>query len=173
MTKRLGFFLTAIILAVLTLGCGQKAVSLPSPAAIVVTTDADLRFALKRTHDLLDLTVDVIIKAKRFEEALLADPNAAPFVKAIHGKFVAGADGVLVQIRKLAVEIDTKVVVTWEAVQARVKPLIDQLNDLLAITATKGISWKDALIGAVNILGPLLAPGLPHIGLDPLAAEGR
>jgi hypothetical protein len=155
-------FTVATLAGVFLVGCGQKAPQIPQPAAIVVTTDADLRFALKRAHDVLDLTVDNIIAAKRFEEKLLASPDAA-FVQTVHAGFVKGADDVLSQIRQLSIEIDTKALSNWAAVQARIKPIIDQLNALLSITTTKGFSWQDALGVAVNVLGPLLVPGVPHI----------
>ncbi len=162
---RLVYVLGALVLAVLLFsltGCGQKAPQIPTPTAIVVTTDADLRFALMRTHDVLSLTVDTIIAAKRFEEKLIATPDAPADVKALHGKFVAGANEVLAQIRKVAIEIDSKALTNWAAVQARIKPIVDQLNALLTVATVPGVSWKDALIGAFNILAPLLAPGVPR-----------
>jgi hypothetical protein len=165
--EKLTYF--AIIIAVVTLagifasGCGSKAPQIPAPAAIVVTTDADLRFALMRAHDVLDLTADTVIAAKRFEEKLIATPDAPTSITALHGKFVAGANDVLAQIRKVAVDIDSKAVTSWASVQARIKPIVDQINALLAITTTPGLSWKDALIGAFNILAPLLAPGVPRL----------
>jgi hypothetical protein len=171
---RLVYILGAMVLAVLVfsyIGCGQKAPQIPQPTAIVVTTDADLRFALLRTHDVLSLTVDTVIAAKRFEEKLIATPDAPAAVKTLHGKFVAGADDVLRQIRKIAVDIDTKALTSWAAVQARIQPIVDQLNAVLAIATTPGLSWRDAIGAAVNIVGPLLVPGLPHIGFEPAPVD--
>jgi predicted small lipoprotein YifL len=164
MKKALSVLVALILVIGFAQACGQKAPQIPAPAAIVVKTDTDYRFAIKRTHDVLDLTADMIIAAKRFEEKLVASPDAPPDVAKVHAAFGKGADDVLAQIKKLALDIDGKSLKTWAEVQARVKPLIDQLNALLKITATPGLSWKDAIFGAINILGPLFLPGMPHIG---------
>ena len=156
MKVRFTLIVAALLVGALSVSsCGGNPV--PQLPSLVTASDKDVRASIAKAYDILGHFNMVLNDASLLEEtaAKAAKIQDAP----VRAQFVIVAKA----SKQLIADIDSGAVKDWTAIQARVNPLIAQLNSLLAMKPSGPSAWASIAEAAGNILIAILQPGFAQV----------
>lgn len=150
-----------VILALVGLGgvglssCASTT-QVPNLPQISASADKDVRASIARAYEDIGATLNVLDKTEAYE-AKLNTGGAVP--AAVHKAFGTAIIAAVQKLDAINTDIKSGALKTYEAIKARVDPVLADLNNLLQLTKSGGFDWGGLLSAGIALLMDITNPG--------------